>query len=108
MPLSAMLSLLRRSDLDPQLAKISAPTLIIAGVQDTLFPLDQADANLRGLPDGTTTAMSWVNGGHDAAISFDDLMPQLEAWFATYLRHEPVPAGSGHGKTARLDAPRRA
>ena len=64
-----MLTLLRRSDLEPQLAKITAPTLIIAGLQDTLFPLDQADANLRGLPAATTAGMSWVNGGHDAAIS---------------------------------------
>jgi ABC-2 type transport system ATP-binding protein len=93
-PSAAMLSLLGRSDLDPQLAKITAPTLIIAGIQDTLFPLEQADANLQGLPEGTTAAMSWVNGGHDAAISLDDLMPQLEAWFATYLEHDPVPAGS--------------
>ncbi len=93
-PTAAMLTLLHRSDLEPQLAKITAPTLIIAGIQDTLFPLDQADANLRGLPGGTTAAMSWVNGGHDAAISFDDLMPQLEAWFATYLKHQPVPAGA--------------
>ncbi|GAA3631458.1 alpha/beta fold hydrolase [Microlunatus ginsengisoli] len=93
-PSPALLSLLGRSDLGPQLSRITAPTLIIAGLQDTLFPLDQADANLLGLPAGTTASMSWVNGGHDAAISFDDLMPQLQAWFASYLKHQPVPSGA--------------
>ncbi len=93
-PASQLLSLLGRSDLGPQLGKITAPTLIVAGLQDTLFPLDQADANLRGLPATTTASMSWVNGGHDAGISVDDLLPQLEAWFATYLKHQPVPVGS--------------
>ena len=93
-PASQLLSLLGRSDLGPELGKITAPTLIVAGLQDTLFPLDQADANLRGLPATTTASMSWVNGGHDAGISVDDLLPQLEAWFATYLKHQPVPVGS--------------
>jgi ABC-2 type transport system ATP-binding protein len=102
-PTPALLSLLSRSDLGPQVAKITVPTLIIAGVQDTLFPLEQADANLLGLPPDTTASMSWVNGGHDAATSFDDLMPQLEAWFDTYLRDQPVPSGSSGAPV--LDAP---
>ena len=55
-------------------------------------PLEQADANLRGLRRDTVASMSWVNGGHDAAISVDDLMPQLEAWFGRYLRGVEPPA----------------
>ena len=35
------------------------------GEDDTLFPLDQADANFRGLPATTPAAMAWVEGGHD-------------------------------------------
>ena len=53
------------------LAKITAPTLIVHGEDDTLFPLDQADANFRGLPASTTKAMAWVEGGHDAGIDLD-------------------------------------
>jgi ABC-2 type transport system ATP-binding protein len=102
-PSAATLALLGRSDLGPQLGKIAAPTLIIAGLQDTLFPLDQADANLRGLPASTVASMSWVNGGHDAAISVDDLMPQLEAWFGRYL--DPPDASSGTPSNPVLDAP---
>ena len=37
----------------------------IAGEDDTLFPLDQADANLRGLPADTPARLTWVAGGHD-------------------------------------------
>jgi ABC-2 type transport system ATP-binding protein len=87
-PIAGFVRLLEQSSVDPVLPKIAAPTLIIAGEQDTLFPLDQADANLRGLPASTPTKMIWVAGGHDAEISTDDLVPELEAWFGRYLRQD--------------------
>ena len=48
-----LIKLLDESGPAELLAKITAPTLIIQGEDDTLFPLDQADANLRGLPADT-------------------------------------------------------
>src|SRR5215211_1758507 len=80
--------LLDESGLEKILPAIKAPTLIIQGEDDTLFPLDQADANLRGLPAETVARMKWVAGGHDAELSVDALIDDLEAWFGRYLRRD--------------------
>jgi ABC-2 type transport system ATP-binding protein len=94
-PDHAFIAELAKSNLSMLVSQITAPTLIIAGEQDTLFPLDQADANFRALPASTPAAMDWVQGGHDADISVDDLMPQLEAWFDRYLKKDGTTAASG-------------
>ena len=73
------------------LAKITAPTLIIAGEDDTLFPLDQADANLRGLPAETPARVTWVAGGHDGALSVDAVLADLTEWFDRYLKDDGSP-----------------
>jgi ABC-2 type transport system ATP-binding protein len=87
----ALVDLLAESGPDPVLADIAAPTLIVAGEDDTLFPLDQADANLRGLPASTTARLTWVAGGHDGDLSVDALLADLSGWFGRYL--------DGGGKT---------
>ena len=71
-------ALLDESGLEKIVPTIQAPTLIIQGEDDTLFPLDQADANFRGLPATTPATMKWVAGGHDAEISVDPLIDDLE------------------------------
>jgi ABC-2 type transport system ATP-binding protein len=80
--------LLDESGLEKILPAIKSPTLIIQGEDDTLFTLDQADANLRGLPAETTARMKWVAGGHDAELSVDALIDDLEAWFGRYLKRD--------------------
>ena len=74
-PAPGLITLLDQSSMDRVLAKITAPTMIVQGEHDTLFPLDQADANFGGLPASTTKAMAWVEGGHDAEIDLDALLP---------------------------------
>jgi ABC-2 type transport system ATP-binding protein len=91
-PSERLLKLLDESSPASVLFKIRAPTLIIQGEDDTLFPLDQADANLRGLPASTPAAMKWVEGGHDAGIDINDVLPDLEAWFDRYLKQNGSPA----------------
>ncbi|HET6758549.1 MAG TPA: alpha/beta fold hydrolase, partial [Propionibacteriaceae bacterium] len=81
-------ALLDESGLEKILPSIKAPTLIIQGEDDTLFPLDQADANYRGLPATTPAEMKWVSGGHDAEISVDPLIDDLEAWFGRFLKRD--------------------
>ena len=71
---ATLIKLLDESSPARLLSKITAPTLIIQGENDTLFPLDQADANLRGLPSSTPAAMKWVAGGHDGQIAIDDFV----------------------------------
>jgi len=81
-------ALLDESGLEKILPSIQAPTLIIQGEDDTLFPLDEADANFRGLPATTPAEMKWVSGGHDAEISVDPLIDDLEAWFGRFLKRD--------------------
>ena len=80
--------LLDESGLEKIVPAIKAPTLIIQGEDDTLFTLDQADANFRGLPADTPAQMKWVAGGHDAEISVDTLVDDLEDWFGRYLKRD--------------------
>ena len=96
-PDPALLRQLARSAPRRLLDRVHAPTLLIQGEQDTLFPLDQADANLRGLPADTPTRLLWVQGGHDASISVQDQLGELQDWFDRYLRHDasaPAPGFS--------------
>lgn len=81
------------------LSRVSAPTLLVQGEQDTLFPLDQADATLRGLPETTPARMVWVAGGHDAQVSVEDQLPEIETWFGRYLRADGSPPDTGFAVT---------
>jgi ABC-2 type transport system ATP-binding protein len=65
-PDAATTALLERSSPAPVLDKIKAPTLLIQGAVDTLFPLSEADANARGIAaTGTPVRVAWFTGGHD-------------------------------------------
>jgi len=58
--------LLRRSSPATVLDRIKAPTLLIQGEADTLFPLSEADANVRGIAaNGVPVRVAWFTGGHD-------------------------------------------
>jgi ABC-2 type transport system ATP-binding protein len=81
-------ALLDESGMEKILPAIKAPTLIIQGEDDTLFPLDQADANFRALPVTTPAEMKWVAGGHDSEISVDPLIDELQTWFGRYLKRD--------------------
>ncbi|XVV12323.1 alpha/beta fold hydrolase [Actinoplanes sp. CA-131856] len=60
------LDLLRKSSPAPVLGKIKAPTLLVQGEVDTLFPLSEADANAKGIAAaGTPVRVAWFTGGHD-------------------------------------------
>jgi ABC-2 type transport system ATP-binding protein len=87
-PDAAMLSLLSASSPAGVLDKITAPTLVSQGEQDSLFPLGQADANARSLAaNGTPVKMIWRAGGHDGTTSTTDLVSSLEGWFDPVLLH---------------------
>lgn len=87
-----MVALLRRSSPAPVLGDVRAPTLLIQGETDSLFPLSEADANARGIAAaGTPVRMVWFAGGHDAgpALAETDRLRDLTAgWFDHYLKGE--------------------
>ncbi|MEV6487575.1 ATP-binding cassette domain-containing protein, partial [Actinoplanes sp. NPDC051633] len=68
-PDAAALAVLRKSSPATVLDKIKAPTLLIQGAVDTLFPLSEADANARGIAaSGTPVRVAWFTGGHDGGL----------------------------------------
>ncbi len=88
--------LLQRSSPAGILDRISAPTLLLQGTQDTLFPLSEADANARGIAAaGTVVKVAWFTGGHDAgqvsAGELARLRDLSDEWLGHYLKGQGAP-----------------
>ncbi|MGW4466918.1 alpha/beta fold hydrolase [Micromonospora sp. NPDC004704] len=93
-------ALLRRSSPAGVLDRIKAPTLLIQGEADTLFPLSEADANARGIAAaGTPVRVAWFTGGHDGGAG-----PQTDQdrtkfltvqWLDHYVRGDAANPGTG-------------
>ncbi|MEO3868969.1 CocE/NonD family hydrolase [Nonomuraea sp. B12E4] len=88
-------ALLRRSSPITVAGQIKAPTLLLQGQRDSLFPLSHADANARAIAAaGTPVSLAWFDGGHDGGDGeVDWLFEQSSAWFNRYLKGEG-PAGT--------------
>jgi ABC-2 type transport system ATP-binding protein len=81
-PDASILSLLRTSSPAAVLNRITAPTLLSQGEQDSLFPLGEADANARGIAaNGTPVKVIWRSGGHDGENVTEDLVQSMQDWF---------------------------
>ena len=92
-PDAAMSALLRASSPASVLASITAPTLLIQGEQDSLFPLTEADANARGIAaHGTPVKVIWRSGGHDGRNQSDDVRLAFQGWFDARLRDKGSPS----------------
>jgi ABC-2 type transport system ATP-binding protein len=94
------IDLLRRSSPAPLLDRIKAPTLLIQGQADSLFPLTEAEANHRGIAaTGTPVRMDWFTGGHDGGTgpqADQDRMKYLTiTWLDHYLRGMGGDPGTG-------------
>jgi ABC-2 type transport system ATP-binding protein len=80
------------------LDRITAPTLLIQGESDTLFPLAEADATARGLAaHGTPVRVAWFTGGHDTGAgppSDQDRVRFLTAQWLDQLKGDPAPSRS--------------
>jgi ABC-2 type transport system ATP-binding protein len=86
-------ALLLKSSPATVLDRIKAPTLLIQGAVDTLFPLSEADANAKGIAaTGTPVRVAWFTGGHDGGAgptSDSDRLKYLTAqWLDHYLKGE--------------------
>nr|WP_205752299.1 alpha/beta fold hydrolase [Cryptosporangium phraense] len=69
------------------LNRIKAPTLLIQGQADTLFPLSEADANARGIAaTGTPVKVAWYAGGHDSSPSTRE-SDRIDALTLDWLHH---------------------
>ncbi|MEU9821662.1 alpha/beta fold hydrolase [Pseudonocardia alni] len=90
--------LLRRSSPATVTDRITAPTLLVQGEQDTLFGLDQADANARQIAaNGTPVSMLWFAGGHDGGGPDSEVRARIADWFDQHLRGLPAAEGTTGG-----------
>jgi ABC-2 type transport system ATP-binding protein len=92
-PTPESLALLRRSSPASIVDRIKAPTLLIQGEADSLFPLSEGDANARAIAaTGTPVRVAWFTGGHDGGTGprtdRDRLNFLTAQWFGHYLRGE--------------------
>jgi len=70
---------------------IRIPTLLVQGEQDTLFGLDQAEANARQIAGaGGVVKTVWFAGGHDGDPPSPRVRARIGDWFAFHL-HLPGP-----------------
>jgi ABC-2 type transport system ATP-binding protein len=82
------LALLGKSSPDTILSRIKAPTLLVQGISDTLFPLGEADANARGIAAaGTPVQVAWFSGGHDGGDGSNDDQLRTKYLTLTWLDH---------------------
>jgi ABC-2 type transport system ATP-binding protein len=86
-PSPEILALLQNSSPDTILKDIHAPTLLIQGEADSLFPLSEADANAKGIAAaGTPVKEVWYAGGHDGGVPETSKLRKLTLdWFNQYL-----------------------
>ncbi|GLW33869.1 alpha/beta fold hydrolase [Actinoplanes regularis] len=97
-PDQATLDPLRKSSPATVLDRIKAPTLLIQGAVDTLFPLSEADANAKGIAAaGTPVRVAWFTGGHDGGTgpgSDQDRVKYLTIqWLDHYLNGKGAAPG---------------
>jgi ABC-2 type transport system ATP-binding protein len=90
----AMLDLLATSSPMSVTGHITAPTLLMQGEADSLFPIAQGQANAAQIAaNGTAVKVVWHGGGHDGGLDESERLQGLTlAWFDRYLRHDGSPS----------------
>lgn len=68
--------------------RIKVPALIVQGQDDSLFPLDQADAMAAAIAaNGAPVSVDWAAGGHDGGMrEADRVEARVAAWFDRHLQ----------------------
>ncbi len=99
-PTPQAVRLLLRSSPASVAGRIDVPTLLIQGETDSLFGLDQADANYQAIRrNGAPVDMVWFAGGHDGGNQETSRISELTLqWFERWLMPpqrplRPSPAG---------------
>lgn len=86
-PSPELLSLLTSHSPAAVASNIKAPTLLVQGLQDTLFGLDQADTTARQISDGGgDVTVRWFGGGHDAGGTNGSAEGAMQEFLDTHLR----------------------
>jgi ABC-2 type transport system ATP-binding protein len=94
------IALLHRSSPARSLDRIKAPTLLVQGQADSLFPLTEGEANYRGIAaTGTPVRVDWFTGGHDGGAGPPSDQNRLKyltiTWLDYYLQGKGSDPGTG-------------
>jgi ABC-2 type transport system ATP-binding protein len=83
-------------------SRIKVPTLLIQGENDSLFGLDQANANYQAIKrNGAPVDMVWFAGGHDGGNQETARINELtQEWFDRWLKQAPWRPGQ-HASTGQ-------
>lgn len=82
--------------------RITVPTLLVQGEQDTLFGLDHADATARQIAAaGGKVKVVWYAGGHDGGAPGPALRAQIADWMAFHLDGRGTDPGTGFEYTVQ-------
>jgi len=94
------ISLLQHSSPASVAGRMRAPTLLIQGQNDSLFGLDQANANYRAIQhNGAPVDMVWFAGGHDGGNQETARVESLtEQWLRRWLAPGQPAASAGTGQ----------
>ncbi len=88
-PTADVIKTLREDSPSSVAGRIHVPTLLVQGQADSLFPLDQADANARAVT-GAPVKVVWFQGGHDGGDPETSRVNGLvDGWFDRYLKGGP-------------------
>jgi ABC-2 type transport system ATP-binding protein len=108
-PYPSMLADLEHASVSSYMSRVTIPTLLLQGENDTLFNLNEAVENYDALrAQGTPVDMIWQSWGHSSPspapgeIDLDHADPttqyetlRIVLWFDRYLKDESVPTGPG-------------
>ena len=88
-------TILQASSPSSVMARIRAPTLLVQGQSDTLFPLNEAVSTATALgTTGVPVKMMWIAGGHSASASSltggAHVQTMIDRWLDRWLRREPA------------------
>ncbi len=94
-PDPATTALLDRSSPSSVATRITVPTLVVQGQNDSLFPLGQGDAMARAIAaNGAPVSVDWSSGGHDGGDQEDSrVQARIAAWFDHYLKRRANSTG---------------
>jgi ABC-2 type transport system ATP-binding protein len=108
------IQLLRKSSPANTVSQIKAPTLLIQGQADSLFPLTEAEATYRAIAaTGTPVRVDWFTGGHDGGqgpqSDRDRLRYLTITWLDYYLqgKGEKPTTGFTFSRVSGFDAETR-
>jgi ABC-2 type transport system ATP-binding protein len=105
------IALLRRSSPASIVDRITAPTLLVQGTADSLFPLSEADANAKGIAaHGTPVRVAWFTGGHDGGAGPQTDQDRIRYLTVQWLDHYLLGKGAApansftYSRIAGIDA----